>query len=99
MKLYPTIPEFKEGLGFSREDWDAVDSPPLTDEELARMRPLKEVLPWLHEKIQASKKGRGMQKAPTKELVSLRLDKEIIEKFKASGAGWQTRINEALKAV
>jgi uncharacterized protein (DUF4415 family) len=29
--------------------------------------------------------------------VTLRLDTEVIEKFKASGDGWQTRINEALK--
>jgi uncharacterized protein (DUF4415 family) len=30
-------------------------------------------------------------------LVSLRLDKEILERFRASGPGWQSRINEALR--
>lgn len=30
--------------------------------------------------------------------VTLRLDTEVVEKFKASGDGWQTRINEALKS-
>ena len=39
---------------------------------------------------------RGPQKAPTKTLVSLRLSPEVIEHFKATGRGWQTRIDGAL---
>ena len=39
---------------------------------------------------------RGPQKAPTKKLVSLRLSAEVIEHFKASGPGWQTRIDSTL---
>jgi hypothetical protein len=42
---YLTQKEFKPGRGYSREDWDAIDSPELTDEELARMRPARDVLP------------------------------------------------------
>ena len=34
----------------------------------------------------------------TKTQVTLRLDVEVVEKFRASGDGWQTRINEALKS-
>jgi len=34
----------------------------------------------------------------TKVQVTLRIDEEVVEKFKASGAGWQTRINDALKS-
>lgn len=30
-------------------------------------------------------------------MVNLRLDPEVVAKFKASGDGWQSRINEALK--
>ena len=30
--------------------------------------------------------------------VTLRLDVDVVQKFKASGDGWQTRINEALKS-
>ena len=33
----------------SQEDWDAVDSPPLTGEQLARMRPMREVHPEIVE--------------------------------------------------
>jgi uncharacterized protein (DUF4415 family) len=39
---------------------------------------------------------RGPQKAPTKQLVSLRLSPEVISHFKATGPGWQTRIDGAL---
>ena len=39
---------------------------------------------------------RGPQKTPTKKLVSLRLSPEVIEHFKATGRGWQTRIDGAL---
>jgi len=33
----------------------------------------------------------------TKTQVTLRLDTDVVAKFKASGSGWQTRINDALK--
>jgi uncharacterized protein (DUF4415 family) len=39
---------------------------------------------------------RGPQKAPTKKLVSLRLSPEVIDHFKSTGPGWQTRIDGAL---
>jgi uncharacterized protein (DUF4415 family) len=39
---------------------------------------------------------RGPQKAPTKKLVSLRLSPEVIDHFKATGPGWQTRIDATL---
>lgn len=41
---------------------------------------------------------RGPQKTPTKVQVTLRLSPEVLAYFKAQGAGWQTRLNEALKA-
>ena len=40
---------------------------------------------------------RGPQRAPLKRQVTLRLDPEVLDFFKATGAGWQTRINEALR--
>ena len=50
------------------------------------MRPAREVLPpALFERLTRKPGGRGPQKAPTKQLVSLRLDREIIEHFKAQG--------------
>ena len=40
---------------------------------------------------------RGPQKAPTKKQVTLRLDKDVVERFRATGPGWQVRINDALR--
>jgi uncharacterized protein (DUF4415 family) len=34
---------------------------------------------------------------PGKEQVTLRLDVDVLAKFRATGPGWQTRLNEALK--
>jgi uncharacterized protein (DUF4415 family) len=34
-----------------------------------------------------------------KEMVSLRLDKDVLEHFQADGPGWQDRINAALRKV
>ena len=40
---------------------------------------------------------RGPQVAPTKQLVSVRYSPEVLVFFKASGAGWQSRMDDALK--
>jgi uncharacterized protein (DUF4415 family) len=42
---------------------------------------------------------RGPQKTPTKERVSLRLSREVLAHFRATGDGWQSRIDETLKGV
>jgi uncharacterized protein (DUF4415 family) len=42
---YPIKKEFEPGHGYTREDWDAVDFPEMTADELKNMRPAKEVLP------------------------------------------------------
>jgi uncharacterized protein (DUF4415 family) len=43
---------------------------------------------------------RGPGKRPAKRLLSLRIDQAVIERWKATGPGWQTRMAETLaKAV
>lgn len=42
---------------------------------------------------------RGPQKAETKVPVSIRLDRAVVDHFKAQGPGWQSRINEALAGM
>ncbi|MCG8561109.1 MAG: BrnA antitoxin family protein [Hyphomicrobiales bacterium] len=79
----------------SQEAWDAVESPPLSDERLSKLRPASEVGP---EAVEAFRRTRGPQKEHTKERISIRLDKDVLEYFRKTGRGWQTRINEALKA-
>ncbi|MGH8251580.1 MAG: BrnA antitoxin family protein [Steroidobacteraceae bacterium] len=41
---------------------------------------------------------RGLGKTPRKAAISLRLDPEVLDWFKAQGPGYQTRINAVLKA-
>jgi uncharacterized protein (DUF4415 family) len=41
--------------------------------------------------------GRGPQKTPRKVSTTVRLDVEVLAAFKATGKGWQTRMNDALK--
>jgi uncharacterized protein (DUF4415 family) len=71
----------------------------LTVTDMRRFRPAFEVLPpELVEIIKNRKIGeRGPQKAPIKQQVTLRLDQDVLNKFRATGAGWQSRINEALR--
>ena len=40
---------------------------------------------------------RGPQKAPTKERVTIRLSRDVVERFRATGDGWQTRVDAALQ--
>ena len=41
---------------------------------------------------------RGPQKQPTKVAVTVRYSPEVVEYFRATGEGWQTRMNDALRA-
>ena len=41
---------------------------------------------------------RGLKPEAGKELISLRIDQDVIEWFKAQGPGYQTRINAILRA-
>ena len=43
------------------------------------------------------RKSRGPNKKPTKEQVAIRLDQELVSALRASGPGWQTRVNTVLK--
>jgi uncharacterized protein (DUF4415 family) len=87
---------FKPGQGYAKEDWDAVQSPELTDEQMAKAKPFAEVFPELAASI---RRGRGPNKAPTKKLVSLRLSGQVIEAYKAKGPGWQSRIDADLRRI
>jgi uncharacterized protein (DUF4415 family) len=42
-------------------------------------------------------KTRGPNRRPTKEQVAVRYSPEVLAAFRATGRGWQTRMNEALK--
>lgn len=67
--------------------------------ELKRARPISEVDPDLlaaYQKGTLRRRGRPA-KDVKKEVVSLRLDPDVIAAFRATGAGWQSRINQLLR--
>jgi len=74
-------------------DYD--ENPEWTDETTARSRTASEVVP--PHVLEALVRRRGPQVAPVKTPVTLRLDPDVLEKFRATGPGWQTRINEVLR--
>ena len=67
------------------------DTPELTEEAMRRSIPAKQFF---------AERGLPMPGRPkaeqTKVSVSLRLDPEVVEGFKADGPGWQTRMNAVL---
>jgi uncharacterized protein (DUF4415 family) len=79
------------------------DDAPLTKKELATARPMGEAFPDVVAAYKAGtiryKGQRGKQKAPTKQQVTLRIGRGTLAFFKSKGAGWQTRIDNALKAI
>ena len=40
---------------------------------------------------------RGPQKTPNKERITIRLSPEVVQRFRDTGDGWQTRVDSALK--
>jgi uncharacterized protein (DUF4415 family) len=42
---------------------------------------------------------RGAQVAPTKAPVSIRFDRDLLEHYRATGHGWQARMNDDLRKL
>lgn len=70
-------------------EWiDADDAPELTDEFFERADE------YVGDKL--VRRGRPRTDSP-KVALTVRYDAEVVEAFKATGKGWQTRMNAALK--
>ena len=89
-----TEKKFVPGRGYSKEDWDDVDSPELTDEDLATARPFAEVFPEWAAEIRARRCRPKLDEA--KEAVTLRLSPSTLAKFKATGDDWRRRMSDIL---
>lgn len=67
-------------------EWDGEDEDdrPLTREEMRAG-------------VEAARKRRGRPAGPGKTQISLRVDNNTLAAFRATGPGWQTRMDQALK--
>lgn len=68
----------------------------LTAADLRTFKPASEVLPLELQKT-LGMRLRGPQKAPTKVSTTIRLSSDVVQAFRATGDGWQTRVDSALK--
>ena len=72
------------------------DNPEWTKTEFARAVPFSGLPEGLQRVL--SNRKRGEQKAPKKVPVSIRLSPDVVEAFRSTGAGWQARVDEILRA-
>lgn len=95
-----------EPLG--QTDWERVtamaDEDIAEDEDNPRTRPedwdnaiVSHTREELREKLAERRRLRGPQKAPKKEQVAIRFSPEVLAYFRATGKGWHTRMDAALK--
>jgi uncharacterized protein (DUF4415 family) len=76
-------PTAKEDVAITAAAMSDPDAVPLTDAEWESVKP-------------TLKRGRRLASV-TKERITIRLSPEVVQAFRASGAGWQTRLDAALK--
>jgi uncharacterized protein (DUF4415 family) len=76
----------------SQTDWQRIDA--MTDEDID-LSDCPEVTPELFVKAVVR---RGLPSAKNKAQVTLRIDSDVLEWFKAQGRGYQTQINTLLRA-
>ena len=88
--ISPTPEEEEEIQRGIDADPDAYE---LDDEWFKRARPASEVHPELVERWRKT----GGKMKPAKEIISLRLDYDVLDHFRAAGPDWESRINEILR--
>jgi uncharacterized protein (DUF4415 family) len=74
----------------SRATWtDPDDAPELTNDWFAKAD--------LHQGDKLVRRGGRPKKVAPKEAVNIRLDPDVLAHFRATGPGWQSRINVVLR--
>ena len=78
------------------------ENPEWTEQAFARARPAAELLPpAIEQAFGKGKRGRpvGSTKPDARKSITLRLDPDVIERWKRTGPGWHARMNDALRAA
>ena len=97
-----------ESPSSDQTDWARVRA--MTDEDIAEDEDNPRTTPedWndaivshsyaeLREKLAERRRTRGPQKAPLKVPTTVRFDADVLAALKATGKGWQTRVNEVMR--
>jgi len=71
------------------------DSPELDDEFFARARPTAEAAPGFVAAVAGNQDETDGDQPGAEALVTLRLVRDVVERFRADGPGWQGRMNAA----
>ena len=79
------------GKNITKPWLDPDDAPELTEDWFENAKAAVNDTP-------VKRRGRPKSSDP-KQLVSLRLDREVLELLRAQGAGWQTKVNDELRRV
>jgi uncharacterized protein (DUF4415 family) len=84
-KLKPgtIVPTPEEDAAITAAAISDPDNPPLTDAELSKLKRMRG--------------HRGKQRAPTKIPTTIRFDADVLADLKATGRGWQTRVNAMVR--
>ena len=77
------LPTEEEDVAITAAALSDPDAPPLTDEEWEAAKPS---VRW----------GRPPAEV-TKERITIRLSRDVVDTFRATGRGWQTRMDQALR--
>ena len=75
------IPTAEEDAAITAAARSDPDNPPLADEQLAQLRPMR---------------GRPRLAHP-KAALTMRVDADVLDALKSTGPGWQTRVNSLLR--
>jgi uncharacterized protein (DUF4415 family) len=83
LKAGTVVPTREEDVAITEAAMQDRDARPYNDEEWAAAKPIR---------------GRGRPAGSgTKVATNIRLDRDLVEAFKETGDGWQTRLNDALR--
>jgi uncharacterized protein (DUF4415 family) len=80
--------------GYSKKDWDDADHPEWTEEDFKKALPAENIPELAH----LARRGRPkLKNEARKARLSMVADPDVLAYFRATGKGWQTRINTILK--
>lgn len=73
------------------------ENPEWTDADFKRAVPFSKLPDSLQKSIKKGMRGRPVGR--TKKAITVSLDTDVIEKLRASGDGWQTRLNDLVRSA